>query len=80
MDIISKFASGEGLMATALLYSIKPNRATVDFSYGIAPIPKYSTDQAEYRTYALPLRKSSIMCALSYINVKANILQDIIYN
>lgn len=164
-------------MATALLYSIEPNRATVDFSYGIAPIPKYSTDQAEYRTYlcntvtsvgvnsiisdeeqlsiigatlealayhgyhsikksyficiafdesslavlelmyataeidfsgimssadegvelsdhlvrpvlssnsditeALPLRKSSIMRALSYINVKANILPDIIYN
>ena len=50
-DIIVKFANNEGLMATILLYSLERCYGEIDFNYGIAPIPKYSTDQTEYRTY-----------------------------
>lgn len=50
-DIILKFAEKEGLMATIMFYTLEKNIGEINFDYGIAPIPKYSTNQENYYTY-----------------------------
>lgn len=50
-DIIMKFAEKEGMMATMLFYTLEKNIGEITFDYGIAPVPKYSTDQKDYYTY-----------------------------
>ena len=50
-DIILKFAEKGGLMATIMFYTLEKNIGEINFDYGIAPIPKYSTDQKNYYTY-----------------------------
>ena len=50
-DIIDKFAEGDAVMATILFYGLEKGSGEINFDYGIAPIPKYSTEQKEYRTY-----------------------------
>ncbi|MBE6694126.1 MAG: hypothetical protein E7589_05115 [Ruminococcaceae bacterium] len=57
-DIILKFAEREGMMATFLFYALEKSIGEINFDYGIAPIPKYSTDQDEYYTYVQDMATS----------------------
>lgn len=57
-EIIDKFAEGEAVMATILFYGLERGSGQISFDYGIAPIPKYSTDQKEYRTYVQDMTTS----------------------
>ncbi|MBQ9163011.1 MAG: hypothetical protein IJX74_07025 [Clostridia bacterium] len=57
-DIILKFAEREGMMATFLFYALEKSIGEITFDYGIAPIPKYSTEQDEYYTYVQDMAAS----------------------
>ncbi len=50
--IIQKFTDKKAMMATIQFYSMETNYNEVGaLNYGIAPIPKFSTDQKEYYSY-----------------------------
>ena len=50
--IIEKFASEKAMMATILFYNMETNYNEVGaLEYGIAPMPKFSTDQKDYHSY-----------------------------
>ena len=51
-NIIQKFTNKKAMMATIQFYSMEANYNEVGaLDYGIAPIPKFSEDQKEYRSY-----------------------------
>lgn len=50
--IVEKFASEKAMMATILFYNMETNYNDVGaLSYGIAPMPKFSKEQADYHSY-----------------------------
>lgn len=50
-DIVEMFANKNGMMATVQLFALETNSGSIDFDYGVAPIPKLSRDQKYYASY-----------------------------
>lgn len=50
-EIVNVFAKGNTAMATMMINAVETRMTDVDFLFGVAPLPKYDTNQQNYDTY-----------------------------